>query len=176
MRARPSGRRYRCGLETRTHQPRIRILCKRTESAPSFKISIAYLRSKVSRNSALLGKPTHLYPFPTSPMTFSDGTLMSSKSRVQVDDALIPSWRGKGIAHGQLPSPDSRADANRNRTFFSFLAILTPISFSTRKHVIPLYPLLVSTLAKTCGWRRQLYRENGAQWDPRGRSRPRRSW
>ena len=69
---------------------------------------------------------------------------MSSKSSVQVDDARIPSCRQ--ISGQTLLLLGRSAEVG---TFFSFFPILTPISFSTRKQVMPLYPLLGSTFANT---------------------------
>ena len=87
----------------------------------------------------------YLYPFPSSPSKFSAGILMSSKLSAQVDDALIPSYH---TSHRQLVVT-ANTRRNAKRTFFSRFIICTPISFSTRKHVIPLYPLDGSALAKT---------------------------
>lgn len=49
-------------------------------------------------------------------------------------------------ADTELPS----ARSMRRPTFFSFLAISTPISLDMMKQVMPLYPADGSTLAKTC--------------------------
>jgi hypothetical protein len=61
-----------------------------------------------------------LYPWPSPPMTFSAGTMTSSNAREHVEEARMPS-------------------------FCSFFAIVMPMSFSTIKHVMPLYPFEGST-------------------------------
>ena len=86
------------------------------------------------------------------------GMWRSSRWRRQVDEARIPSYcirrNKKGIAREMRARNaggrwvENMATNRGDCTFFSFLAIWTPHSFSATKQVMPLYPLLGSKLAK----------------------------
>jgi len=133
---------------------------------PPLQIEIAFLGTLQSAGQiASCRSSNKWWPFRTTPSQVpsfgqrcrSDPHSMfrlQSYSRVPLDQGgSLSGWKGRPSEGGKLTTTwyqamkQSACSNGMHTTFFSFLAISTPHSFSATKHVIPLYPFVGSTFA-----------------------------